>query len=59
MAKKSKGARQQFALICTVCKSHNYTTEKNKTNTQDKLELVKYCKRCRKRTAHKESAKLK
>lgn len=57
MAKK--GARQPLALVCTVCKSQNYLTEKNKTNTPDKLVLKKFCKRCRKVTEHKESSKLK
>lgn len=54
-----KGARQLFGLICSVCKNQNYVTEKNKTNTEGKLELTKYCKKCRKHTAHKETQKLK
>jgi large subunit ribosomal protein L33 len=57
MAKK--GSRQLFALLCSVCKNQNYVTEKNKVNTPDKLELKKYCKKCRKSTPHKESSKLK
>ncbi|MDP3955216.1 MAG: 50S ribosomal protein L33 [bacterium] len=57
MAKK--GARQIFALVCSVCKGQNYLTEKNKTNTEGKLQFKKYCKRCRKVTDHKESTKLK
>ncbi|MDO8551857.1 MAG: 50S ribosomal protein L33 [bacterium] len=57
MAKK--GARQALALVCTVCKNQNYITEKNKTNTPEKLELKKYCKFCRKVTSHKERNKLK
>ncbi len=57
MAKK--GARQLFALVCSVCKSQNYVSEKNKVNTPDKLTLNKYCRRCRKSTPHKESSKLK
>lgn len=57
MAKK--GARVLYALVCTVCKTQNYLTSKNKLNTQDKLALNKYCKRCRKSTPHKESTKLK
>jgi len=57
MAKK--GARQLIALVCSVCKSQNYITEKNKTNTTQKLVLKKYCKKCRKKTEHKESSKLK
>ncbi len=57
MAKK--GARQLFGLVCSVCKKQNYITEKNKTNTEGKLELQKYCKHCRQRTLHKEITKLK
>jgi len=57
MAKK--GAREIYALVCSECKSQNYLTEKNKINTTEKLELRKYCRRCRKYTLHKESTKLK
>ncbi|MFC1711551.1 50S ribosomal protein L33 [Patescibacteria group bacterium] len=57
MAKK--GSRTILALVCSECKSQNYITEKNKTNTPDKLLLKKYCRRCRKKTEHKERTKLK
>ena len=57
MAKK--GPRQIIALVCEVCKSRNYVTEKNKVNTTDKLELKKFCRQCKKATLHKESSKLK
>lgn len=57
MAKK--GARELVGLICSVCKSQNYITERNKVNMEGKLALNKYCKNCRKSTAHKESSKLK
>ena len=30
-------------------------TEKNKKNNTERLEIVKYCKFCGKRTAHKET----
>ena len=30
-------------LECTVCKNRNYDTTKNKKNTQERLELKKYC----------------
>ncbi len=56
MAKKEQ--RPVVALICTVCKSQNYVTERNKVNTPEKLVLRKYCRRCRKHTEHKESSKL-
>ena len=61
MAKK--GPRILIGLVCSQCKSHNYTTEKNKVNAQmkeqGKLELSKYCKHCKKHTVHKETTKLK
>ena len=33
----------------------NYTTTKNRRNTQGKLELKKYCSRCRTLTFHGEA----
>jgi len=57
MAKK--GARELVALVCSVCKSQNYITERNKINMEKKLELNKFCKTCRKYTLHKETTKLK
>jgi large subunit ribosomal protein L33 len=61
MAKK--GAREIVAMICTVCKSQNYVTDRNKVNMdtkgKGKLELKKYCQRCKKVQNHKESSKLK
>jgi large subunit ribosomal protein L33 len=58
MAKK-KGARTIFGLVCTICKSRNYVSERNKVNTEEKLRLSKFCKICRKKTEHKENAKMK
>jgi large subunit ribosomal protein L33 len=58
MAKK--GAREIVAMVCSICKSQNYVTTRNKVNMENvKLELKKYCKNCRKVTNHKETAKLK
>jgi len=64
MAKK--GAREIVAMVCEVCKSQNYVTERNKVNMQNsqkkegsKLILKKFCKICKKVTSHKESSKLK
>jgi large subunit ribosomal protein L33 len=42
-------------LQCTECKNRNYSTMKNKKNTPDKMEISKYCRHCRKHTAHKET----
>lgn len=59
MAKKKKGPRQNFGLVCTVCGKFNYITQRNKLNTEEKLKLKKYCRKCRKHTEHKETSKLK
>ena len=48
------GNRQRKTLTCTVCKEQNYRTEKNVTNTTDRLELNKFCPKCKKTTLHKE-----
>jgi large subunit ribosomal protein L33 len=46
--------REIITLACTVCKERNYLTKKDKKKHTDRLELKKYCKRCRKHTLHKE-----
>jgi large subunit ribosomal protein L33 len=58
MAKKGEH-RATLGLKCSVCKSVNYITERNKINTEGKLLLKKYCKKCRIKTDHKEIEKLK
>jgi large subunit ribosomal protein L33 len=55
MAKKQKEIRPVITLECTSCKERNYATTKNTRNTTDRLELVKFCKRERKHTVHKET----
>ena len=47
--------RVMITLACSECRRRNYTTTKNKRTTPDKLELSKYCRFCRKHTAHKET----
>ncbi len=47
--------RVLITLACSECKHRNYTTTKNKRTTPDKLEFSKYCRHCRKHTAHKET----
>jgi large subunit ribosomal protein L33 len=47
--------RNIITLACTECKRRNYSTMKNKRTTPDKLEAKKYCRFCRKHTAHKET----
>ena len=46
--------RDSFTLKCTVCGVENYITSKNKKNNPDRLEIKKYCPRCKKVTVHKE-----
>jgi large subunit ribosomal protein L33 len=45
----------QIDLECTVCHNLNYTTKKNKKNTQKRLEIKKFCKTCKIMTLHKET----
>ncbi len=53
MAKKEK--RLVVTLACTECKERNYTTGKNRENDPGRMELKKYCRRCKKHTLHRES----
>ncbi|MDR0586407.1 MAG: 50S ribosomal protein L33 [Treponema sp.] len=54
MASK-KTAVELIALQCSECKRKNYTTKKNRRNTQGKLELKKFCPFDRKHTLHIET----
>ncbi|MFH1542217.1 MAG: 50S ribosomal protein L33 [bacterium] len=49
--------REIITLACTECKRKNYTTNKSKDNTKDRIELSKYCCWCMKHTKHKEEKK--
>jgi large subunit ribosomal protein L33 len=48
-------ARNKIMLACTECKQRNYNSMKNKKNTPDRVELNKYCRFCKKHTAHRET----
>ena len=60
MAKKAKGNRVQVILECTEHKESGmpgmsrYSTTKNKKNTTQRLELMKYDPVLKKMTLHKE-----
>ena len=43
MAKKNQ-KRKVVGLVCDNCKQRHYYTRKNTVNTQEKLELKKYCR---------------
>jgi large subunit ribosomal protein L33 len=60
---KSKGIRINITIECTNCKTNElkrssgisrYTTQKNRRNTPNRLELKKFCSRCNQHTNHKE-----
>jgi len=53
MARKGE-ARVIITLVCTECKERTYTTTKNKKNDPQRLELRKYCPRCRTYRLHRE-----
>ena len=47
-------AKKPFMKIqCTVCKTVNYFTKKSKKTADKKLELKKFCRKCRKHQVHK------
>lgn len=53
MARKTE-ARIIIHLACTECRERNYTTQKNRRNDADRMELAKYCPRCRSHKPHRE-----
>ena len=53
MAKKEQ--RIIITLACTECKERNYTTNKNRRNDPGRLDVKKYCPRCRTHTLHREA----
>lgn len=60
MAKKQKGNRIMIILECTEHKASGmpgtsrYITQKNRKNTPDRLELLKYNPILKKKTVHRE-----
>ena len=44
-----------ITLQCSECKERNYATTKNKKNDPDRMELNKFCRRCRRHTPHRET----
>ena len=46
---------KKITLACTECASRNYTTMKNKANSNERLTIRKYCKTCGKHTMHSET----
>ena len=48
--------RDNVTLQCSECKERNYRTQKQMRGAE-KLNIKKFCKRCRKHTPHKERKK--
>jgi len=54
VAKKRGDVRTLIELACTECRERNYHTEKNKRNDPSRMELNKFCPRCRVHRLHRE-----
>ena len=50
MAKNTK-----VIMACEICLSRNYTVNRSKSSTGKRLELMKFCPKCNKKTLHKET----
>ena len=47
--------REIISLACTACQRRNYSLTKNRRTHPDRMEVKKFCRFCRKHTAHRES----
>ncbi len=52
---KAKGDRLIIHLACTECRERTYTTTKNRRNDPERMELRKFCPRCRQHQPHRET----
>jgi large subunit ribosomal protein L33 len=52
---KASDVRPKITLACQDCKGRNYITKKNRRNDPDRIEMNKFCPKCRKHTLHKET----
>ena len=55
VASKSSDVRPKITLACVECKERNYITKKNRRNDPDRMDLKKFCPRCRTHTVHRET----
>ena len=51
----NKTMRIAVHLECVECKSRNYRTTKNPKVHPERVERLKYCTKCKKRTMHRET----
>ncbi len=52
---KASDIRPKITLACEECKDRNYITKKNRRNDPDRLEVKKFCVKCKTHTLHKET----
>ena len=52
---KQQDVRPIIKLKSTAGTGFTYVTKKNRRNTPDRVELAKFCPRCRKHTPHRET----
>jgi len=52
LAKKED--RVVIDMACTECRERAYTTQKNRRNDPDRIELRKFCPRCRQHRTFRE-----
>ena len=48
-------AREYVSMECTACGDRNYRTQKRAKGQTYKVEVQKYCPRCRRHTLHREA----
>ncbi|OIJ15434.1 50S ribosomal protein L33 [Anaerobacillus arseniciselenatis] len=47
--------RKKAVLACSICKSRNYTTEKKKSDNEERIGMKMFCKVCNEHTLHLET----
>lgn len=52
---KATDIRPKITLACVECRERNYITSKNRRNDPDRIQLKKFCIRCRRHTDHRET----
>ena len=51
----AKGDRIHVTLACGECRERSYHTTKNRRSDPERIQLRKYCPRCRKHQPHRET----
>ena len=46
---------KQVILACVDCSERNYSTDKSQSVAHERLELKKFCPRCKTHTLHRET----